>query len=180
MRNFSQVGTPRRRPRREARRAQRPVIHPTRLTIRWTVDQSVDINLCSLGRVVAIDVAVSTTAGELVGQFRAPCLTFATTISSLSPGDYVADAVLIDAEGRARTTVIAIHPFAILERSELVIDIDFPADSFLDSFDREAIRLVSDSGPPTAPLPAANESESRGQGPDPYHSSSDFESPPTR
>ena len=56
MRNFSQVGIPRRRPRREARLAQRPVIHPTRLTIRWTVDQSVDINLCNLGRVVAIDV----------------------------------------------------------------------------------------------------------------------------
>jgi hypothetical protein len=181
MRTISRkAGMPRRILRREPRRAPSPILERTRLTIRWTVDQSVDPNLCALGRVVAIDITVSTTAGELVGQFRAPCLAFATSISALSAGEYVADAVLIDATGKACTTVIAIHPFAVLERSELVIDVDFPADSFLDSFDRETIRLVSDSGAPRAASAASDHPAPSGDGDQPHHPFSAFESRETR
>jgi hypothetical protein len=181
MKNISrQAGPHRRLLRREPRRAPTPILERTRLTMRWTVDQSVDPNLCALGRVVAIDITVSTTAGELVGQFRAPCLAYATTIGALSPGDYVADAVLIDAAGKPRTTVIAIHPFAVLERSELVIDVDFPADSFLDSFDRETIRLVSESGAPGGASDTSGHPAPSGEGDQPHHTFSECESPETR
>jgi hypothetical protein len=176
----SQPGMRRRMLQRQARRAPTPVVEPTRLTILWTVDQSVDPNLCALGHVAAIDISVSTTGGDLIGEFQAPCLAFATTISTLSPGVYVAEAVLVDSIGKPRTTVIAIHPFALLERSELVIDVDFPADSFLDSFERETIRLVSDNGAKAESSSAANPSASSGEGAEPSHASSEFESPETR
>jgi hypothetical protein len=176
MRNVTPIAIVRRTLRRDALRTPLPFLHTTRLTMRWTVDQSVDPNLCTLGQVVAMEIRVSTTAGELVGEFRAPCTAFVATISALSPGDYVADAVLVDAAGEPRTTVIAIHPFAVLERSELVIDVDFPAESFLDSFDRETIRLVSESDAP----PASNDRPSRGEGAEPNHACSEFESPETR
>ena len=177
MRSFiSQRGTPRRRfLRREFHRAPRIAYVTTRLTMRWTVDQSLDPNLCALGHVEAIDITLSTTTGVLIGQFRAPCLAFATTIPALPPGDYVADAVLVDAMGRPRTTMIAIHPFALLERSELVIDVDFPADSFLDDFDRETIRLVSESGERPRGSGIFG-----GEGDEPDHASLDIESSETR
>ena len=164
--------------RREAFRPRNPVPQPTRLRIRWTVDQSVDPNLCTLGQVVALDIRVSTTGGELIGEFRAPSSAFATTISLLPPGDYVAEAVFVDAAGEPRTTVIAIHPFALLEQSELVIDVDFPADSFLDGVDRETIRFLSESDPARG-ASRAEEHASRVEGDEP-HTFSEFESPETR
>ena len=124
------------------------VVEPGRLTLRWTVDESVDPNLCVLGRAAAIDIGVSTRAGHAAGEFQAPCTAFATTISSLYPGNYFADAFLIDAAGRPRTTAVEIEPFNVIERSELVIDVDFPADSFLDSVTRDALpRPDGDAAP---------------------------------
>jgi len=114
------------------------VVEPGRLTLRWTVSETVDPNLCVLGRAAAIEIAISTAAGVSAGEFQAPCAAFATTVSSLYPGNYWADAWLIDAVGRARTTVIEIRPFTILDRSELILDVDFPADSFLDGLERNA------------------------------------------
>lgn len=122
------------------------VVEPGRLTVRWMVYETVDPNLCVLGRAAAIDIAVRTSSGQSAGEFQAPCTPFATTISSLYPGNYVADALLIDSAGRPRTTNVAIRPFTILERTDLVIDVDFPTDSFLDSLEREAQQRASASG----------------------------------
>jgi hypothetical protein len=115
------------------------LVEPGRLTVRWTVSGRVDPNLCVIGRAAAIDIAVSTLAGGFAGEFQAPCTAFATTISSLYPGDYVADALLIDPAGLARTTTVQISPFTILDRTELIVDVDFPADSFFDGITRDAI-----------------------------------------
>jgi hypothetical protein len=122
------------------------VVQPGRLTLRWMVDEAVDPNRCVLGRAATIDIAVNTTAGHVAGEFQAPCTSFATSISSLYPGDYVADALLLDSAGRPRTTVVDIRPFTVLERTDLVIDVDFPADSFLDSLDREVLGRSEDDG----------------------------------
>jgi hypothetical protein len=124
------------------------VVEPGRLTVRWMVSERVDPNLCVLGRAAAIDISVSTTAGRFAGEFQAPCTAFATTISSLYPDTYVADALLIDSFGIARTTDIELRPFTVLDRSELIIDVDFPADSFLDGVARDAIG--QSSGPDAA------------------------------
>jgi hypothetical protein len=104
---------------------------PGSLTLRWTVESRTDPNLCVLGNASTFDVILTTTAGQFAGEFQASCGAFATTIGSLAPGGYHASAQLLDAGGRPRTTVIAINSFAILENSDLVIDLDFPADSFL-------------------------------------------------
>ena len=83
------------------------------------------------GRDLAHDIVVTTTAGEPRGEFQAPCQSFATTISTLPPGNYQATARLIDINGASHTTPVSMQPFTLVPDSNLVVDIDFPADSFL-------------------------------------------------
>jgi len=97
--------------------------------LRWTIDETTDPNLCAMGQVMDIDITVSTTGGAFAGEFRAPCEAFATTVSSLLPGSYVANARLVVADV-PRTTPVDIAPFTIISNSELVVDVDFPANSF--------------------------------------------------
>jgi hypothetical protein len=104
---------------------------PGSLTLRWTVESRTDPNLCVLGRASTFDVILTTTAGQFAGEFQAGCGAFATTVSSLAPGGYSGSALLLDSSGRERTTAISINGFTILENTNLVIDLDFPADSFL-------------------------------------------------
>jgi hypothetical protein len=104
---------------------------PGSLTLRWTVEGRTDPNLCVLGNASTFDVVLTTTAGQFVGEFQAGCSAFATTVSSLAPGGYYGSAELLDGAGRARTTAISINAFTIVENSDLVVDLDFPADSFL-------------------------------------------------
>ena len=104
---------------------------PGSLTLEWTVERSTDPNLCVLGRASTFDVVLTTTTGQFVGEFQASCGSFGTTISSLAPGGYYGAAQLLDASGRPRTTTIAINAFTVLDNSNLVIGLDFPADSFL-------------------------------------------------
>jgi len=106
-----------------------PVESTGRLTLRWTIDGTTDPNLCVMGQVMDIDITISTTGGALAGEFRAPCEAFATTVSTLLPGSYVASARLVVADV-PRTTPVDIAPFTIFSNSELVVDVDFPANSF--------------------------------------------------
>jgi hypothetical protein len=104
---------------------------PGSLTLQWTVESRTDPNLCVLGNASTFDVILTTTAGQFAGEFQASCSAFGTTIGALAPGGYHAAAQLLDSAGRSRTTVIAINAFTVIENSNLVIDLDFPADSFL-------------------------------------------------
>jgi hypothetical protein len=104
---------------------------PGSLTLRWTVEEQTDPNLCVLGNASTFDVVLTTTSGQFVGEFQAGCSAFATTISALAPGGYYGSAELLDGSGRTRTTSIAINAFTIVESSDLVVDLDFPANSFL-------------------------------------------------
>jgi hypothetical protein len=106
-------------------------VSPGSLTLRWTVEGRGDPNLCVLGNASTFDVTLTTTSGQFAGEFQAGCSAFATTISPLAPGGYYGDTLLLDGAGRARTTPISIDAFTILESSNLVVDLDFPADSFL-------------------------------------------------
>jgi hypothetical protein len=156
------------------------VVEPGRLTVRWMVDEAVDPNRCVLGRAAAI--AVSTIAGRTAGEFQAPCTAFATTISSLYPGDYVADALLLDSAGRPRTTAVEIRPFTVIDRTDLVIDVDFPADSFLDSLDREVLGRADEestraASPSVLRAPPAVPSASPGDGVQPNAVRNDSNSP---
>jgi hypothetical protein len=101
------------------------------LTLQWTVDEVADPNVCAMGNAATFDIILETTGGGFAGEFQAPCGAFTTTISALGEGGYRANAVLLDPAGRARTTSIAIQPFNIIANSNLVLDLDFPPDSFL-------------------------------------------------
>jgi hypothetical protein len=100
-----------------------------RLIVDWTINESTDPNNCSLGGAAAIDIVVTTVNGGFAGEFQAPCASFATTISSLAPGTYVATAELIGGAGEARTTAVPIGPFTIAG-NDVSTPIDFPASSF--------------------------------------------------
>jgi len=103
----------------------------SQLTVRWTVDEVNDPNLCNMGGTSDIDIVVTTTSGEPRGEFQAQCQSFSTTISTLPPGNYQATARLIDLNGASHTTPVSMQPFTLVADSNLVVDIDFPADSFL-------------------------------------------------
>jgi hypothetical protein len=104
---------------------------PGSLTLRWTVESQTDPNLCVLGNASALDVTLTTTGGAFAGEFQASCTSFGTTIAPLAPGSYYGSALLLDSSGRPRTTAISINAFTVIENSDLVIDLDFPANSFL-------------------------------------------------
>ena len=104
---------------------------PGSLTLRWTVDEVTDPNVCIMGNAPAFDVVLTTTGGAFAGEFQAACTSFGTNISALAPGGYWGAAKLLDGAGHPRTTTIAIQAFNIVENSDLLIDLDFPADSFL-------------------------------------------------
>ncbi len=99
------------------------------LVLDWTIDDTTDPNQCAQGAATDIDVIVDTTAGDSVGEFQQSCGAFATSIP-LPPGDYTANAVLLDANGDTRTTDVQIPAFTILGADSLDIPIDFPAAAF--------------------------------------------------
>jgi hypothetical protein len=107
-----------------------PVVAPAgNLILQWTLDEGTDPNVCIQSGASTLDVTITTTDSRIAGEFQAACTQFQTSISQLGPGSYVADAVLLDGSGAARTTTININPFT-LGASDLVITVDFPANSF--------------------------------------------------
>ncbi|MFO7181666.1 MAG: hypothetical protein DIU78_023490 [Pseudomonadota bacterium] len=101
----------------------------SRLVVDWTIQGSADPDLCRVTDAKTLSVVVTTLSGRFVGDFRQSCAAFAAAID-LRPGDYLADAVLLDAFGDERTTPVLIDPFTLFGGDELVIYIDFPARSF--------------------------------------------------
>jgi hypothetical protein len=99
------------------------------LIVDWTVDGSTDPDECDQGDAVWLRLSVFTSSGRFLADFADDCAAFSTSIE-LDPGSYYADAVLEDAVGNERTTVIQIDDFSILGRDSLSVPIDFPADSF--------------------------------------------------
>jgi hypothetical protein len=100
------------------------------LTLRWTLDEVTDPNVCIMGNATTFDVIITTVGGAFAGEFQAPCTSFVATISTLVPAGYFASARLLDAVGTPRTTPIETPAFTIIPNSELVLDLDFPASSF--------------------------------------------------
>jgi len=98
------------------------------LTLDWSIDGAQDPLVCSDFGADSIDVTVFDDLGGAT-EFQDSCDVFADTIS-LAPGDYTAQATLLDANGRDITTTIDIVPFTIVSDTDLSISIDFPQDSF--------------------------------------------------
>jgi hypothetical protein len=99
------------------------------LVVDWTINGLRDPDQCDQGDAEAISIIVYYADGEELAEYQASCRAFATQID-LSPGDYSADAVLLDDTGAERTTVVNLHSFEIFGGDALDIPIDFPASSF--------------------------------------------------
>jgi hypothetical protein len=99
------------------------------LIVDWSISGYQDPALCRQSDADVINIAVETDGGSLVGEFEDVCEAFETSIE-LAPGDYFADALLLDASGSARTTAVDLGFFEIFGNDELVVPIDFPPDSF--------------------------------------------------
>ena len=78
----------------------------------------------------SVVVTVYSRGGRVLGDYEQDCEEFATSIP-LPPGDYTADAVILDYDGHERTTSVEISPFSIYGDDSVILDIDFPARSFL-------------------------------------------------
>ena len=99
------------------------------LVVDWSISGAQDPAFCRQSDVDVINIAVETSRGGFVGEFEDVCEAFQTSIE-LAPGGYFADAVLLDPSGVARTTVLDLGFFEIFGNDELLVPIDFPADSF--------------------------------------------------
>jgi hypothetical protein len=98
------------------------------LVVDWTINGSTDPNQCNQSSATRLEIIVDPGVGT-ASTFSQECQAFGTSIT-LAPGTYSASAVLVDANGSARTTQIDIDPFTIRGDDELHTPIDFPANSF--------------------------------------------------
>jgi hypothetical protein len=99
------------------------------LTVTWTVAGTSNPDECAFEGADSIDIRVQTTSGASVADANEVCEAGAASVD-LPPGGYVADAVLLDAAGHVITTSVNLGHFTIRGDDELVVDTDFPSDSF--------------------------------------------------
>jgi hypothetical protein len=100
------------------------------VTFEWTINGTMDPNQCVLANAesIAIDIDLPD-APAGAGSYRQTCALFATSIA-LGPGTYSARALLVDAAGASRTTILQVDPFTVLANGDIRIPIDFPSASF--------------------------------------------------
>ena len=116
----------------EATTDSRPIVVGSEsgfLVVDWSISGVQDPAACRQSDAEVINIAVETSDGFFIGEFEDACEAFQTSIA-LAPDAYVADAVLLDSFGDARTTPVDIGFFEIFDDDELVVPVDFPSDSF--------------------------------------------------
>lgn len=99
------------------------------LTVTWTVDGTSDPGACDAEGADTIDVVVESASGALMSEVVDDCRAGITHVS-LPPGDYRADAALLDSAGHEITTRVDLGPMTLFGSDDLVVDADFPPDSF--------------------------------------------------
>jgi hypothetical protein len=100
------------------------------LTITWLVAGRSDPSLCAAYGASALELVVYDEAGAEVTTVNAPCESSSLTVT-LPEGTYTAEATLVDAVSRARSTTKAITTFDVVAGTDLAISLDFPASSML-------------------------------------------------
>ena len=100
------------------------------LTVAWTVNNSRSPVACAQFGAKAFELVVRDRGGRPITTATAACTAFTITVP-LPPGNYEADATLIDARSRARTTTLPIRDIDIRPGPDLTIEIDFPSSSRL-------------------------------------------------
>jgi hypothetical protein len=100
------------------------------LTVRWRVAGGTDPGACSTFGASLLELVVYDPGGDEVARANGSCSAFGLTID-LPDGTYSADATLIDSNGRSRTVTKQLAAIEVVQGTDLAIDLDFPASSFL-------------------------------------------------
>ena len=100
------------------------------LRLRWAIDGRKDPDECIKAEAANAEVSVVDRSGREVGAWQQPCGYFTMDVT-LGTGTYTGSAVLLDKDGRPRTTRVNIETFSLRARDVLDIPVDFPASSFL-------------------------------------------------
>jgi hypothetical protein len=99
------------------------------LTVRWTIDGLRDPLDCFDFAADRMEIRLYE-GRSLIDEVEPICEDFSTTIE-LFDGVYSADATLVDSFDSAVTLTEPLEDIDIIEGTDLVIDIDFPIESFL-------------------------------------------------
>jgi hypothetical protein len=102
---------------------------PGWLLLDWSIAGDNHAEQCDLSHSAAIAVTVGTANGEARRVHQATCMAFNATIQ-LTPGDYIADAVLLDGAGESLTAPVALQPFEISSGLARRVPLEFPLSAF--------------------------------------------------
>ena len=100
------------------------------LTLEWTIDGRQDPGDCLDFAVDRLELTLYTGADEFVDEFEPVCESFGTTID-LEEGLYYGDVTLVDSFDQSAAVTEALDDIDIIGGTDLVINVDFPLDSFL-------------------------------------------------
>ena len=99
------------------------------LVVSWTIERHDDHDACARAGATAVSIHLTTTAGADAGTYGQDCTTFSTSIR-LGPETYAGTALLVDALGRARTSVVTLDSFTILGGDLIATPLDFVVETF--------------------------------------------------
>lgn len=100
------------------------------MTLRWTVTGTTSPSACAAYGATLLEVVVYDAAGNEVAHANQGCGAFGITLD-LPDGTYTAEVTLIDSAGNARSVTKPLHAIEVVTGTDIAIDLDFPAASFL-------------------------------------------------
>jgi hypothetical protein len=107
------------------------------LTTEWSIDGSVVASNCRIYGAFDYELVVYDLDNFVVTEQQTPCEQFVLSVD-LPVGIYSADATLVDADDFSVSLTQVLDDLEIIEGTELVVSIDFPASSMLTSRDESA------------------------------------------
>jgi hypothetical protein len=107
-----------------------PIAGDGLLTVDFTVDGTTDPSECDFQGAASVDVLVMTPSGAAYADVTGSCRAGVLTVA-LPPGNYSANAVLLDRSGYVITTPAQLGAFTVYGDDELIVYADFPPSSFL-------------------------------------------------
>jgi hypothetical protein len=106
------------------------------LTTEWSIDGSFVASNCRIYGAFDYELVVYDLDNFVVTEQQTPCEQFVLSLD-LPVGIYSADATLVDAEDFSVSLTQVLDDLEIIEGTELVVSLDFPATSMITSRDEE-------------------------------------------
>lgn len=101
---------------------------PGSLTVTYTIEGKAGTRLCDYYNISSAELVVYTQSRRFLTERNQPCSSFFVAVN-LNDGVYYADLTLVDSLDRARSVTKPLTDIRIVSGADLVIDVDFPADS---------------------------------------------------